>query len=380
VTSAPPLFDFRGTAKDADAVAAWAANAGASARPVLEAAFVDGSPVVRAASARALAALDVDIDPSLASLALDVVLVRADSARELVALLASCGWGAALDAVLARLPDDDAASAIVGADALTIARLLSAWRNLDATARQQRFDGAHVRSVAGRDDVEAGPLRRLLTLALDDDTLRDEQRRRAADALFTLGTRGDLESLRALSARSSSPLVPGALVVQASLAADPIEAYEELAASYSVDAYRRRLIAKSLDANADPRWVDAALAVMDIDAEAATATLARLRTPRAAEELLALAGGDALDDVTKHALAALGPLGDPRGASLLVHWLAQPAGDAIAPLLLTALAQCGDASVLAFLEARQNGPRAAYVTHAITTIRGRTPPPARELT
>lgn len=54
MTQAPPLFDFRGTQSDADVVAAWAASAGASARPVLEAAFVDGSPGTARRPARQL--------------------------------------------------------------------------------------------------------------------------------------------------------------------------------------------------------------------------------------------------------------------------------------------------------------------------------------
>ena len=361
----PDSIDLLGGRAHGKKIATYAAQAKTASRPLLERAIREGSADVREAAVVALAGFDAEaalalVEAQLAgkvnkrertSLVWCLFLVGTDAAveRALANTLAPRGGLAQLpgagtarfhDAVVARLPN--------------LADESYAWllQEADLPSRCASPDVPH--------DVKRSACVAVLQEPRTPVVLVD------AFECLLIG----LGEFAAVVKRASENRLSFSTGARALLAGDPVRAYDVLAPVFREQPEKRRAIISQLDKRADPRWAHVVLAEIERDPSAVASALARLQ---ALEELVDLAVRPTLDEIARYALWALGSVGDPRATDLLLGWLDSPEGDVRAPMLLSALADCGDARAIPTLEKRMAsaGPRKAFYADTIARIRNR---------
>lgn len=376
----PEAIDLRGRAKEARLVIAYAAQVGASALPFLERAFREGSAAVRTGAAEALARVAPAVGEQLALTALARLRALSKPPKRERAALMQCliviGSERALDAVVdialspggPELPLERMARATV--DRL-LARVTPRLPGLDRIAYRTALNVFGLPSLlAERAPDEHRPL---LMAILDDDRGLKEHRDRAARVLLEWR---DGASMAALLPRARTGSLPDDVIVPVLLASDPGSAFDLLAPLFREDRTARQRILPWLTAGADARWRALACALLPEDPRVALEALCRLGDLDSVDRA---ARGEVLDSLTRQALHTLGMRQDVRAAPLLRSWIERPEGQPFLPMLLSALAECGQLDDAHFLEARLEarlpaaGAQAGFYHHAINAIRARRP-------
>jgi hypothetical protein len=361
----PGAIDLLGKKKDATLLARYAAENGAAALPLLEDAFAKGSPPMRAAAVSAIAKLDAAHAEELVAAALGALGKKgaAKQRKLLDGLLLSIaspsaiarfleGGGSVKEGVQADIYDALVKFVASEAPRADVDRLQTL---IERTAVLERwFDG------------DADPAARDLALVLlrhPSGAFRDA----AADFLGRFDGPLALSALEQLGAPAT---VHFALKV--STYASPEKRFAALS-RYAGSASDRKAVAGAIQSSDDPAW----LRVLGpfIDEPEVFQALVRLRHPAALERLRATAARAAFDLETKTACYLLGAVGDQEASPILLRWLDDPVASEAAPLLLTALSQCGDARAVPVLEHLRSAhpARAGFFDHAIRSIRARCP-------
>jgi hypothetical protein len=178
-----------------------------------------------------------------------------------------------------------------------------------------------------------------------------------------------LESLRAAG---RSQLAPLDAHLSALMHGSPAQVYDELVRKYRTSSEWRRAIVRRLDATADPRFIQEALAIQNSDTDMAVQTLAAIGTPEAKRVLLRWAESfPTLSPTAERVLHGIGLAKAGEGAELLVRWLNTPEGQRVEPMLLNALASAGNPSVLPALtdlQRRRGGQHWAFFDYTIRTL------------
>ncbi|MBX3229201.1 MAG: HEAT repeat domain-containing protein [Labilithrix sp.] len=231
----------------------------------------------------------------------------------------------------------------------------------------------------GLPDTAAAAVRRVLDLATETDALLallDDRRLTAChrDAAEALMARGPIAA-RAVIERAPrlGPEVRRAALAKAA-AADVYALLVSASGDGFVDACWYDVVVEAPGALRDPRWMDLAANLHD-GGRALYVAIARDPSNDARADAVAMLSqraAEATDRLQKrHALYALGETGHPAATTALVAALDDhDVGDS-APLVCTALAQCGDTRAIPVLERRLHGPHASFVRAAIVRIRER---------
>lgn len=222
--------------------------------------------------------------------------------------------------------------------------------------------------VIGACEDEALPrdIRKTIAMALvQRPRVPEHARLRAIESLVSTG---DPQLVAQLA--TDDPSLPFEVRARIALATDPRGAYDRFVEDFRTSQERRDLVMRALDDKADPRWIHEVLAIVSWHPPTITGVLAKLR---AADELADLAARPELDEIARSALHALAQIGDPRASQFLVEWLKLPAGQERAPMILTALGECGDREAAAFLKTQlaKAGARKPFYELAIDEIRAR---------
>lgn len=220
---------------------------------------------------------------------------------------------------------------------------------------------------ACEDEALSRELRHSIAMMLvEREGVPEHARVRAIESLVATGDPALVARLAA-----DDPSLPFEVRARVALATDPRSAYDRYVADFRDSTERRDFLMDLFDDKADPRWIHEVLAIVSWHPPTITGVLARMR---AADELADLAARPELDDIARSALHALARLGDPRASRFLVEWLKLPAGQERAPMILTALGECGDREAAAYLKTQlaNAGARTPFYQLAIDEISART--------
>lgn len=354
----PPSFalvdasdiDVHGRSKDARLLVAYAAQAGASALPLLERAMREGSAAVRTGAVEALARHAPELGERLVLQA--AASASALGAAELAALLRSLvvigtprTLAAAVDLVLAwrgpALPVDKLAHANM--DAL-LAILAARLKDIDEGAYRASLFALGLPRALGEADVDHDAQRGFVASILDDERAHPVQREDAARVLLKWR---DERSLALLLGHAGMLPIDVALPVFMKRA--PAEMFDALAPRVHEDSTFRERVFVALTPAADRRWVDVVRLLIDVDPRLALDALCRVGDVDTVERY---ARGPFDDEITRTALYMLASHRDPRAAPILRAYLERGASDDTAAVLLAALGTCGSLDDAAWLEAR----------------------------
>ena len=326
----PDAIDLLGKRKDALLLERYATENGASALPFLERAFAEGSPPLRLAATAAIAELDAERAEGLV-LAVIAALGKKWTSKQ---------WKLSHELLLSVATPTAVATFLAAGGVV----------KTPVSPRVQAALLAHV--VAAAPGAGAAELRALL----QGTGVLADQGSKTLEALDAVGVTIDVD-----------------LAVDASRYATA-QARSAALSRYVGEAAGRKAVVKTLTGRDDPAWI--AVLTGFIEERDVFLVLVELRDPSALEKLRAIAGRDGFDPETKDACYRLGSVGDPQASAILVRWLEDPIAEGAAPMLLTALAGCGDARAVAAIErVRTRQPtRAGFFDHAIQSIRARVGP------
>jgi hypothetical protein len=363
----PDTIDLLGGRAQANRLEKYAMQAGTDAIPLLQRAFAEGSATIRLAAVEALGSVAPSEGERLVLTAAQELGPKPSKKALRPLLYAACAVGT--DACLEKVA--------------TWARggLGSPRLGLPAIVRVANWLVAHVESLdpefadaliaLTRDAMlnGTGPDTNAYVWMLHDTGRMDEA---AEHKLLRLGLAGDERALESLRAAGRSQTAPLGAHLSALMHGSPAQVYDELVGKYRTSSEWRRAIVRRLDAGADPRFIDEALAIQNSDTDMAVQTLAAIGTPEAKRVLLRWAESfPTLSPTAEQVLHGIGLAKAGEGAALLMRWLETPEGQRVEPMLLNALASAGNPSVLPALtdlQRRRGGQHWAFFDYTIRTL------------
>ncbi len=369
----PDTIDLLGGRAQANRLDKYAAQAGTDALPLLRRAFAEGSPTIRIGAAEALGSVAPSEGERLVLMAAQELGPKPSKKALRPLLHAACAVGT--DACLEKVATWGKGG--IGSPRLGPAAIVRVARWLVAHVESLDRDFADALVELTRDAMlnREGPDTTAYVWMLHDTGRMDEA---AEHKLLRLGLAGDERAMEALRSVGRTQIAPLRAHLSALMHGSPAQVYDELVGKYRGSSEWRHAIVGRLDATADPRFIDEALAIQTSDTDMAVKTLAAIGTPEAKRVLVRWAESfPTLSPTAERVLHGIGLAKASEGAAVLMRWLETPEGQRVEPMLLNALASAGNPSVLPALtelQRRRGGKHWAFFDYAIRTLTSLTEP------